>query len=123
MGISIKRIYDAPAPSDGARVLIDRLWPRGVSKIRAALTLWMKDVAPSPELREWFGHSPDRMDAFAEKYRQELSTDSEKQQAASQLLDMARKGPVTLLYGAKDPHVNHAVVLQAYLREKQLGKG
>lgn len=118
MGLQIKRIYDAAQPSDGKRVLVDRLWPRGVSKERAALDLWMKDVAPSTALRDWFGHKPERMEAFTAKYREELRTDSEKQASVEQLAAMAREGMVTLLYAAKDPKVNHAVVLEDFLRQR-----
>lgn len=118
MSIQIKRIYDPASPDDGARVLVDRLWPRGVSKERAALTEWLKDVAPSTELRVTFGHMADRFPAFAQAYRTELGTQPEKQRAVQHLLDMSRMGTVTLLYGAKDPKVNHALVLQAYLQEQ-----
>lgn len=113
--IQIKRIYDPAAAADGQRVLVDRLWPRGVSKIRAALDAWLKDVAPSTELRTWFGHDPARFDEFAVRYTAELDSDPAKRAAVKTLLDMARRGPVTLLYGAKDPRVSHALVLQRYL--------
>lgn len=118
MPFAIKRIY-APASSlDGKRVLVDRLWPRGISKVRAALDDWMKEIAPSPELRIWFDHREDRMAEFVKQYRQELDTQPEKQQAAAKLLDMAREGKVTLLYGAHDPEINHAKPLMAWLEEK-----
>lgn len=117
--IEIKRIYAPASPDDGTRVLIDRLWPRGVSKERAQLTLWLKAVAPSTELREWFGHKPENMQAFTAAYQKELDTDAEKQQAIAQLLDMAKKQKLTLLYGAKDPTINHAIVLKHYLETKQ----
>lgn len=107
--IQTKRIYSAPAPTDGYRVLVDRLWPRGVSKERAHLDLWLKEVAPSPDLRRWFGHVPDRFDAFAERYRRELDANP----AWTQLKNIvAQHRVVTLLYAAKDEKHNEAVVLQ-----------
>lgn len=118
MSIQIKRIYEPPAPTDGRRILVDRLWPRGVSKQRAALDAWDQDIAPSPALRQWFGHDPAHMQAFAARYRQELDADPAKQLAVQKLLALAREGPVTLLYAAHDPQVNHARVLQAYLAQK-----
>lgn len=117
MSIQIKRIYEAPAETDGKRILVDRLWPRGVSRERAALDAWDKDVAPSPELRIWFGHAPERMEEFAVCYRHELATDPARQQAVQALLKLAKAGPITLLYAAKDPKVNHALVLRQYLQE------
>lgn len=109
-----KRIYDEPADDDGCRVLVDRLWPRGVSKERAGLELWLKDIAPSPPLRQEFAHMKERFDDFREQYESEL----EQNPAVGQLLELAaREGKVTLLYGAKDPEVNHARVLQDYLEK------
>lgn len=119
MRIQVKRIYAPVETGDGARVLVDRLWPRGVSKERATLTEWCKDVAPSTPLREWFAHDGARMQEFTRRYRQELATDPEKQAAVRQLLALAAAGPVTLLYAAKDPAVNHAVVLQDYLQQQR----
>lgn len=115
----IKRIYESVQDDDGLRVLIDRLWPRGVSKAKAQLDEWMKNVAPSPELRTQFNHKPERFAAFAQAYRRELSEDAEKQQAVRQLLDWNRTQNVTLLYAAKDPDCNHARVLLHYLDEKE----
>jgi len=113
MDITIKRIYEEPGPDDGMRVLVDRLWPRGVSKPRAALDLWDKDVAPSPGLRTWWEHDPDTFDEFASRYRAELDAGS----APADLLDKAKgHDRLTLLYAAHDPAVNHALVLQEYLR-------
>lgn len=109
--IRIKRIYDVPSPEDGTRILVDRLWPRGVSKARAELDLWDKDIAPSPELRTWWNHDPSQYDEFANRYREELGHNP----AVSELVALAEKGPVTLLYAARDPAVNHAVVLRDYL--------
>ena len=112
MDVSIKRVYDDPAPDDGYRMLVDRLWPRGVTKQRAELDEWAKDVAPSPELREWFGHDPARFDEFGRRYRAELDANP----AVAAVRQRAAAGPrLTLLYAAKDPLVNHAVVLRDYL--------
>lgn len=110
--VAIKRIYDPPEESDGYRVLVDRLWPRGVSRERAALDAWFKDVAPSPDLRNWWDHDPDRMDEFAARYRAELAENP----AVNELRHvLAERAAVTLLYGAHDPAVNHAVVLEEVL--------
>jgi len=112
--IRTKRIYDPPDVADGARVLVDRLWPRGVRKESAALTLWLKDIAPSPELRQWFGHDPVRWPAFARRYRAELAANAS---ALSRLGELARSGRVTLLYGARDAAHNHALVVADALRD------
>jgi len=109
----IKRIYDEPKASDGMRVLVDRLWPRGVSKEQAALDLWLKEIAPSPELRTWFGHRADRFDEFSARYSDELS----RNPAVAQLEELAVRHTVTLLYAAKDPDINHAVVLRGFLTQ------
>lgn len=107
-GIVIRRIYDPASPEDGYRILVDRLWPRGISKTEAALDEWNREVAPSPELRKWFGHKAERFETFAQRYRAELE---EAQAALQRIRALAREQRVTLLYGAKDPQVNHAVVL------------
>lgn len=112
--IRIKRIYEPPQTDDGARVLVDRLWPRGLRKEAAALTRWHRDVAPSTELRHWFGHDPARWEAFRARYRAELDANAN---ALDALRELARAGPLTLLYGARDTVHNHAVVLAEYLRE------
>ncbi|HEY8753594.1 MAG TPA: DUF488 family protein [Arthrobacter sp.] len=110
----IKRIYDAPAGDDGCRVLVDRLWPRGVSKENAQLDLWLKDIAPSPPLRKDFGHMRERFENFAQNYRHELDDNP----AVDTLLELAAAhSRVTLLYGARDPEVNHARVLLEFMRE------
>lgn len=114
--IQIKRIYEAASPDDGFRVLIDRLWPRGISKERAALDDWWKDIAPSPELRTWFGHKEERFAEFAEKYRAELSTDTAAPTHMVTVSEHLAAGEnVTLLYGAKDPKINQAVVLRDWM--------
>ncbi|HEX4637499.1 MAG TPA: DUF488 domain-containing protein [Rhizomicrobium sp.] len=106
----LKRAYDPPSPKDGTRILVDRLWPRGVSKAKAGLDGWNKDIAPSPGLRKWFGHRPERFREFAKRYRAELKHNP----AANDL--RALKGKVTLVYGARDPGINHAVVLAKFLK-------
>lgn len=111
----LKRIYDESAPDDGFRVLVERLWPRGVSKERAALDLWLKDVAPSAELRKWFGHDPARWEEFETRYRAELKDDAE---ALDVLRRKGREGTVTLLYAAHDQEHNGALVLKRYLDHK-----
>jgi uncharacterized protein YeaO (DUF488 family) len=118
MGIEIKRIYEPAAEGDGRRVLVDRLWPRGVSKQEARLDEWLKDVAPSPALRAWFGHMEENFDEFSKMYRLELDTDPVKQAAVRHLLEAGQAGKVTLLYGARSATVNHAAVLRGYLRER-----
>jgi uncharacterized protein YeaO (DUF488 family) len=116
--IQIKRIYDAPSVDDGYRVLVDRIWPRGVSKEAAKLDDWMKGVTPSPELRVWFGHDPERWREFKFQYLAEL--DGSAQMACiKELKERAANGTVTLLYAAKDDHHNHAIILlDVLLREE-----
>jgi|SRR6478609_2294139 len=112
--LTIKRIYEPAADEDGMRVLVDRLWPRGVSKEDAALDLWLKEVAPTPELRTWFGHEPERFEEFSARYRAEL----ESNPALDRLLEAAGDArSVTLLYAARDPECNHAAVLRDFARE------
>jgi len=111
--VGIKRIYEPPGPGDGARVLVDRLWPRGVSKEAAALTLWLREIAPSTALRKAFGHDPAHWEAFVRDYRAELAGNAG---AVATLRALAAKGRVTLLYGARDPLHNQAAVLADYLR-------
>src|SRR5688572_25305176 len=114
MGFTTKRVYDAAEATDGYRVLVDRLWPRGVSKERAELDEWAKDVAPSPDLRTEWHHHRDRFDEFAARYRDELDANP----AVESLLETGRtQDRVTLLYGARDEQVNHATVLRDWLAE------
>jgi uncharacterized protein YeaO (DUF488 family) len=113
MKIVIKRAYDEADGADGYRVLVDRLWPRGVKKELLALDEWDKDVAPSGDLRVWFGHDPAKFDEFRAKYEEELK----QSDAPQQLLQRAGKhDTLTLVYAAKDPQINHAVILQNYLK-------
>jgi uncharacterized protein YeaO (DUF488 family) len=110
----IKRVYEPAEAADGYRVLVDRLWPRGVTHERAAVDLWLKAAAPSPELRTWWDHDPDRFDEFAERYRAELDGSP----AVDELLGLLREhGALTLVYAARDPQVNHALVLRDVLDE------
>ena len=113
--LTVKRIYEPAAPDDGQRVLVDRIWPRGVRKEDAALTLWLKDIAPSDELRKWFGHEPARWAEFRKRYAVELDG---KGEAVNELRGLLRKGRVTLLYGAHDEAHNNAVALAGYMRGK-----
>ncbi|MFB6084857.1 DUF488 domain-containing protein [Haloarcula rubripromontorii] len=115
MPVRTKRIYEDPDPEDGTRVLVDRLWPRGVSKEEAQLDDWMQEVAPSDDLREWFDHDSDRWDEFSERYRDELDDRAEQ---VDRLLESARSGTLTLLYAAADEEHNNAVVLADYLDER-----
>ncbi len=110
--IKIKRIYEAPEKNDGARVLVDRMWPRGMTKDKAKLDLWLKDIAPSDGLRKWFGHKEERWEEFQKRYLEELKG---KKGPLEQLLALSKKGPVTLLYAAKDEDRNNAVVLKGRL--------
>lgn len=110
----VKRIHDDPDTTDGVRVLVDRLWPRGIGKERAALDDWAKDLAPSPDLRTWFDHRPDRFAEFSARYRGELDASPE---ATRRVAQWGSERRVTLLYAAKDPAVNHAVVLRDWLTE------
>jgi DNA-3-methyladenine glycosylase len=113
----LKRVYGERSRSDGFRVLVDRVWPRGVSKEEAASDLWLKDIAPSADLRKWFGHDPKRWDGFVKKYRQELDRN---ETAVDQILELAKEHPVvTLLFGAKDEEHNQAVALRDYLQERR----
>jgi uncharacterized protein YeaO (DUF488 family) len=116
MSFKIKRAYEAPQPSDGVRVLVDRLWPRGLKKSDAHLAAWQKDVAPSPKLRVWFGHAPERFAEFRRRYRSELTGNP----AVAELRKQGRGKRVTLVYAARDPKVNHAVVLLAALRGRPM---
>lgn len=115
VSIRRKRVYEDPSPDDGTLVLVDRLWPRGVSKVEAQLEDWLKDVAPSDELREWVDHDLDRWDRFVERYRSELD---DRPDAVQQLLEHARSGTLTLVYAATDDEHNNAVALADYLAER-----
>ena len=113
--VKLKRAYEPPTADDGTRILIDRLWPRGVTKERAAIDQWMKDISPSTELRKWFGHDPARWDEFRRRYAKEVHQHAE---LLDQLRSLSREGPITLVYSAHDEKHNDAVEL----RELILGK-
>lgn len=114
----LKRIYEEPAEDDGYRILVDRLWPRGVSKEAAHLDEWLKEIAPSSENRQWFDHDPDRFEEFKKRYKSELA---EKDEQIDHLLKQSEDQAVTLLYAAKDETHNHAVVLKEYLEKSSGG--
>lgn len=112
--IKIKRAYQPADEKDGFRILVDRLWPRGISKVKAKLDLWMKDIAPSNSLRQWFNHDPIRWDEFKSKYNEELK---DKKEFLKQIKDLEKdKSIITLVYGAKDEEHNNAVVLRDVLK-------
>ena len=106
-----KRVYEKPARNDGTRVLIDRLWPRGLKKEEAKIDHWMKEIGPSDELRKWFGHDPKKWTSFKRRYWKELKASDLRED----LLKLARKGPLTLVYSARDEQHNNAVALREYL--------
>jgi uncharacterized protein YeaO (DUF488 family) len=111
--LTIKRVYEAPEDSDGTRILVDRLWPRGLSKEKARVDLWLKEIAPSTELRKWFGHDPQNWEKFRERYLQELKSNGEPLAILRQHM---RQGHVTLLYAARDEAHNEAVILRDLLK-------
>lgn len=114
MSIHLKRAYDEPSENDGYRVLVDRVWPRGVSKEDADLDEWMKDAAPSPDLRKWFGHDPEKWEEFKRRFFKELD---KKPESLKPLVQRAKKGRITLVYGSKEERYNNAVALKEYLEE------
>ena len=107
--VKLKRSYEEASAQDGTRILVDRLWPRGISKKKAALSLWMKDIAPTTELRKWFGHDPDRWNEFRERYAIEINRNPV---LLKQLRTLASEGPITLVYSAHDEKHNDAIVLR-----------
>lgn len=113
MNIRLKRAYEPPVPEDGLRVLVDRLWPRGLGKSKAAIDRWLKEVAPSSQLRRWFGHDPRKWDEFRRNYQIELSA---RGNLLRELRQAARAGPLTLVYSARDQEHNQAVVLRDVLK-------
>ena len=113
--IQVKRAYEPAAKSDGKRFLVDRLWPRGVTKEALRLEAWLKDVAPSDDLRRWFGHQPAKWDEFRRRYLAELDN---RPEAWQPILEAARRGTITLLFGARDVEHNNAVALKAYLEQQ-----
>lgn len=116
MAFKIKRVYETPKSTDGVRVLVDRLWPRGMARSRARLSEWMKEIAPSSKLRLWFGHNPGRFARFSQRYKSELRANP----LLRELRKLGRGRNVTLIYAARDPDVNHAVVLLSMLQAPRL---
>ena len=112
--VELKRVYEEADANDGTRVLVDRLWPRGLSKERARVDAWLKEVAPSDELRQWFGHDPDKFAEFRKRYEAELASESGKE-AMTKLRELVKRGHVTLLFAARDMEHNNAVVLRDVL--------
>jgi len=110
--VSVKRVYEMPAPSDGERFLVERLWPRGITKAALAMAAWIKEAAPSSDLRRWFSHEPSKWDEFRQRYFAELDR---KPEVLQPLLDAAARGKITLLYSARDTEHNSAVALAEYL--------
>lgn len=115
--LKVKRVYEAPEETDGARILVDRLWPRGISKEKAQLTEWDKTISPSNELRKWFGHDPEKFAEFKSRYLAELADNPESASFARRIAELLAAGDVTLLFGAKDLEHNNAVVLKEWLEK------
>jgi len=113
--IRLKRVYDAAAPSDGSRILVERLWPRGVRKENLKIDAWLKDIAPTDGLRRWFAHDPQKWNVFRKRYFAELDSNP---QVWKPVVQAARRGPVTLIYSSSDPEHNNAVALKDYLQAK-----
>jgi uncharacterized protein YeaO (DUF488 family) len=114
--IKLKRVYEKPSRTDGERILVDRLWPRGLTKERAAVDLWLKEVAPSTELRKWFAHDPEKWKEFQSRYRKELRANKE---AIGRLKEKSGAGAVTLVYGARDEEHNEAIVLKKVIEGRR----
>jgi uncharacterized protein YeaO (DUF488 family) len=114
--LRVARIYDAPSAADGRRILVDRLWPRGVSKAKAKLDDWCKEVAPSDELRRWYGHDPERFEEFTARYREELAH-GEQAEALARIAEEAASGTVTLLTATKEPDLSQAAVLKGAIED------
>jgi uncharacterized protein YeaO (DUF488 family) len=115
MHLQIKRVYEDPSKQDGTRILVDRVWPRGLSREKAKVDHWLKDIAPCTELRKWFGHDPERWDEFRVRYFAELDDNPD---GVGKLMAKVQHGPVTLVYSAKDENHNNAVALKEYLESK-----
>lgn len=116
MSIKIKRVYEHPERDDGMRILVDRLWPRGLTKKKASVDLWLKDIAPSTELRKWFAHDPDKWKRFRGRYQTEIRNNHDLIEVLKQ---KAREGTITLIYGARDQKHNEALVLKQFLEKNE----
>ena len=116
--IKIKRIYDTPAEDDGFRILVDRLWPRGLTKEKAKVDLWLKEIAPSDQLRKWYAHDPKKWAEFRKRYFSDLDT---KRELVNQIVQKTKEGDVTLLYSSKEEKINNAVALKEYIAKKKKG--
>jgi uncharacterized protein YeaO (DUF488 family) len=116
MSIDLKRVYDPPAGSDGHRILVDRIWPRGITKAELRIDAWLKDLAPSADLRKWFGHDPAKWDEFKQRYARELE---QRPDPLDELVEKARTGHVTLVFGARDTEHNNAVALKEELERRR----
>ena len=116
MVLRVKRVYDAVSDEDGFRILVDRIWPRGMSKEKARLALWLKDIGPSDGLRKWFGHDPEKWSEFKQRYYKELN---DKERLITLILEKMSSGNVTLLFGAKDEKFNNAIALKEYIAKRQ----
>ncbi|HPD46179.1 MAG TPA: DUF488 domain-containing protein [Anaerohalosphaeraceae bacterium] len=119
MPVQVKRVYDRASRNDGYRVLVDRVWPRGIRKEEAELDEWLKDIAPSTDLRKWFGHDPDKWKEFRNRYFEELS---DKKSQVQKLRSLAKERRITLLYGARDGEHNNAVALKDYIERGGRGR-
>jgi uncharacterized protein YeaO (DUF488 family) len=117
--VQIKRVYDPPTPADGRRILVDRLWPRGLTKEKAKIEYWAKDLSPSNELRKWYGHEPGKWEEFKKRYFAELG---ENKVAVDELLEQMGKGPVTFVYSSTERTINNAEALKIYLEAKAAAK-
>ena len=113
--IKIKRVYDAPTPDDGIRILVDRLWPRGLSKEKAKVDLWLKEIAPSNELRKWYAHDPKKWAEFRKRYFNDMDT---KGELVNQIVQKTREGDITLLYSSKEEKLNNAAALKEYIEKR-----
>ena len=116
--LEMKRVYEPAAPTDGCRILVDRLWPRGISKERAALTRWDKEITPSSDLRKWFGHEEERFATFSELYQKELDANPQGEAFVDYIRDTLKTENVTLVYGAKSPTCNHVLILKDWVEKR-----
>ena len=116
MKLSLERVYETPARMDGVRILVERLWPRGLSKEKARIDLWLKDVAPSAELRQWFGHAPEKWIEFKKRYFEELAS---RQDAIDTILERLQDGPVVFVFASRETRFNNAVALKEYIEARK----